>query len=308
MKSPEVSVVMSVYNGADFLETTLASVLNQENCNFEFIIIDDGSTDMSARILDAWAEKDKRLRVVHQENAGLTRALMRGCNEARGTLIARQDAGDISLPGRLAQQCGFLRNHQEVGMVTCSVTFIGPENEKLYDSVSIGDELEKGLSFLDVRRIKGPPHHGGTMFRRDAYVKAGGYRAAFVVAQDIDLWLRLAEVGRCVGLEERLYQARLDAGSISGRCRGEQFRLGELAIECAKRRRSGGDDREIIDAHIPLQLNSKGRASNIEKARFYYFLASCLRKSDPISAKRYYRQAVNEHPFFFKAIFRAILG
>jgi len=109
MSTPEVSVVMGVYNGAEHLEQTLASILSQEGCDLEFIVVDDGSTDDTGSILDAWAAQDKRLRVIHQQNTGLTRALIRGCAEARGEFIARQDAGDVSLPGRLDAQFTYLK-------------------------------------------------------------------------------------------------------------------------------------------------------------------------------------------------------
>jgi len=131
MSAPEVSVVMSVYNGAEHLETTLASILSQEGCEFEFIVVDDGSTDGTSRILDEWAARDSRLRIIHQQNTGLTRALIRGCAEARGEFIARQDAGDVSLPGRLAAQCACLRTHTDTVMVSSGACFRGPADEKL---------------------------------------------------------------------------------------------------------------------------------------------------------------------------------
>src|SRR5262245_30164988 len=96
---PEVSVMMSVYNGASHLAATLDRILSQEGVALEFIVVNDGSTDKSSQILNDYAQRDSRLRVIHQENTGLTRALIRGCDAARGEFIARNDAGDISLPG-----------------------------------------------------------------------------------------------------------------------------------------------------------------------------------------------------------------
>ena len=90
---PEVSVVMSVYNGASHLFATLDSILSQEGVKFEFIVVNDGSSDKTGRILNDYAQRDSRLRIIHQENTGLTRALIRGCDAARGEFIARQDAG-----------------------------------------------------------------------------------------------------------------------------------------------------------------------------------------------------------------------
>src|SRR5262245_3000266 len=96
---PDVSVVMSVYNGADRLHETIESILSQDGVSLELIIVNDGSTDGSEIVLDKYARREQRLRILHQGNQGLTRALIAGCAAARGEYIARQDAGgDISLP------------------------------------------------------------------------------------------------------------------------------------------------------------------------------------------------------------------
>src|SRR5439155_4002224 len=129
---PEVSVVMSVYNGASHLVATLDSILSQEGVEFEFIVVNDGSTDKSGQILDDYAQRDSRLRVIHQENTGLTRALIRGCDAARGEFIARQDAGDLSLPGRLVRQRVILDAEPAVVIVSCATRFLGPSEEELY--------------------------------------------------------------------------------------------------------------------------------------------------------------------------------
>jgi glycosyltransferase involved in cell wall biosynthesis len=307
----DVSVVMSVFNGATALPSTLGSVLDQRGCAFEFIVVNDGSSDTSGSILDEWAANESRLRVIHQPNTGLTRALMRGCAEARGEFIARQDCGDISLPARLEQQWRYLEQHPETVMVASAVRFVGPCDEPLFVTTRPGTELHDGLSMPDVKRVKGPPHHGGTMFRRSAYLKAGGYRPDFPVAQDIDLWLRLREVGRCEGLPHVGYQARLEAGSISARRRTEQFRFAALAIECARRRSQGQEDRVLLDAHRVADARPSRRFSSnerFERAKFLHFVASCLRHNDPVTAKRYYWNAFREHPLMVKSLIRLVIG
>ena len=300
---PQVSVVMSVYNGAGHLSETLESVLNQQDCDFEFIVVNDGSTDATATILDNYAKGDKRLRVINQENTGLTRALIRGCLEARGEFIARQDAGDISLPGRLNQQRVFLLNYPDAVMAACAVRYTGPLHERLYEVAKPMHELDDGLRQPDLNRLSGPPHHGGTMFHRAAYLRAGGYRSIFTVAQDMDLWLRLSELGSCLGMPMILYEARLEAGSISSRRRNEQFRLGALALECAKRRKAGLNDQLLIDAYVPL-VKGNAAINRFEKARFHYYIASCLRQHDRSAAKPYFLKALAENPFHWKALFR----
>ena len=307
MNAPQVSVVMSVYNGAERLAETLDSILDQAGCDFEIIVVDDGSSDGAEVILDDYATRDARLRVIHQDNTGLTRALIRGCAEAQGDFIARHDAGDLSRPGRLQQQSEFLRTHPDAVMAACGVQFSGPLGEPLYELAKPLTELDAGLRQLDIDRLGGPPHHGGTMFRKSAYWQAGGYRLPFVVAQDIDLWLRLSEIGTCLGMAEILYQTRLEAGSISSRRRAEQFRLGQLAIACAKRRRFGQDEQSLLAEEFPAAVSSRP-TDRWERARFHYFVASCLRDHDRDAARRYYRQALRDNPLHLKALLRCMTG
>jgi hypothetical protein len=301
----KVSVVMSVYNGASHLAETMDSVLTQTDCDFEMVVVNDGSTDATGDILNSYDANDDRLRVLHQNNVGLTLALARGCAEACGEFIARQDSGDISLPGRLSMQRDFLIRHPTAVMTASAVQFTGPEREALYRASKPMLELDRGLRQFDIERLKGPPHHGATMFRRDAYLATGGYRLPFAVAQDIDLWLRLSELGECLGMPELLYEARHESGSVSSRRRDEQFQMGRLAIECAIARRSG-TEAALLEAFKPLPTPSQKAPSRRERARFHYFVASCLRGHDPAGARRYYRLALQDNPFHLKALFRCI--
>jgi hypothetical protein len=170
-----------------------------------------------------------------------------------------------------------------------------------------GVELHKGLSGFDLQDIKGPPHHGATMFRRAAYQRAGGYRPAFVVAQDMDLWLRLRELGQCLGDAHIDYEAKLEAGSISASRRSEQFQFAALALDCARARSRGKDDAAILGAPHP-GVPAAVRNRRLERARFFYFIGSCLRKNDRATARRYYWKSFAEHPLLFKALVRLLLG
>lgn len=302
---PDVSVVMSVYNGSDLLAKALDSILVQEGVTLELIVVNDGSTDDCAAILDEYARRDPRVCVIHQDNTGLTRALIRGCAAARGQFIARHDADDISLPGRLTRQAAFLKAHPEAVMTACGVRRFGPGGEDLGESISRGEELHEGLRELTLAEIVGPPHHGGTMFRRSAYEAVGGYRAAFRVAQDLDLWLRLAEAGKCLGIPEVLYQASWRLGAISHLRRQEQVRTTKVLLECARIRRAGGSDAPILvrweQERVSSVEDTTSQHAGLEDARFYYFIAGSLRERDPPKARSYYRQALKLWPFFLRA-------
>lgn len=304
--SPSVSVVMSVYNGAATLAATMDSVLAQEGVDFEFIVIDDGSTDGSGAILDDYARRDDRVRVIHQDNTGLTRALIRGCAEARGKYIARQDAGgDISLPERLARQFAFLEANPDVVMTSCGSRFIGPEGEFLYEIVQQDDELRQGLEQLRIDRVRGPSHHGSTMFRQVAYQAVGGYRPEFRVAQDLDLWMRLVEQSRCVATPEILYQAIWQAGSISHLRRGQQVLASKAIFECREHRKRGESERPVLDRLVADLASQKNRLGlslpGWTSARFHYFVGSLLARRDPLVARHYLREAVIAWPLHLKA-------
>ncbi len=299
---------MGVYNGASTLDATLRSVLDQRDCDLEFIVINDGSIDDTKSILDQWATADARLRVVHQENQGLTRSLITGCEMARGEFIARQDCGDVSLPHRFRAQTDLLRQRKDIVMVASGVRITDEHGAILSDSVVDGEALQKGLRVANVSEIKGPPHHGATMFRRDTYILVGGYRPKFVVAQDIDLWMRLAERGLCFGMSEVHYHAPFAMGSISDRRRDLQFALGELAVRCALARASGLSDQALLDAFdvVASKHSSPPKSSRLESSRYYYFVGSCLRAKDPSTARNYFVRAVVANPLHLKALWRAI--
>ena len=304
--TPQVSVVMSVYNGADTLEASMESVLSQKGVEFEFVVVNDGSTDATGSMLDAYAARDKRLHVIHQANSGLTRALIRGCAAVRGEFIARQDCGDTSLPGRLAAQHALLKRDSGVVLTCVSNRVVGPNGEFLFEVVRAGRALSDGLAQLDVSKLKGPPHHGSTMFARAAYERVGGYRPSWVVAQDIDLWLRLAEVGDCVGLDVIGYQSQLELAGISSRRREEQLRLCGLAIECAVQRRRGESDANIIKGYVAPPIQPKQGVDSSEQARFFYFVGACLRETDPVRAKLYFIKALRLNPLHWRAMLRAV--
>ena len=124
---------MGVRNGGAALPPTLDSVLSQLGVALELIVVDDGSEDDTLNTLDRYAARDPRVRILRRPHAGLTRALIAGCDAARGDLIARQDVGDVSLPGRLDAQVRLLRGAPGAVMVSCATRFLGPRGEVLYE-------------------------------------------------------------------------------------------------------------------------------------------------------------------------------
>jgi glycosyltransferase involved in cell wall biosynthesis len=231
---PRISVVMPVYNARPYVAEAIESILRQTFIAFEFLIIDDGSTDGSSQIIDAYAAKDRRIRVVRQENRGLITSLNTGCEMARGEYLARMDGDDISLPGRLQRQAGFLEDHPKVGVVGTSVQRI------------LGNGEPAGLWRVPLTAggirwhllLKTGLVHAATMIRRDLFREVGGYRAndSVLHAEDYDLWLRLSARTDFANLPQFLYVVRRHRESICAHHRREQIvRVAELAREHIQR-------------------------------------------------------------------------
>ena len=292
---PDVSVVMSVYNGEPDVAVTIDSILSQRDVNFEFIIVNDGSIDQTSKILEDYARRDNRVRIIDQENAGLTRALISACRLARGEFIARQDAGDISLAGRLAHQLKVFNDHPSVVMTSCGTRLIGPGNELLYEVTQVEEQLHRGLQQLDPDLVVGPSSHTSVMFRRDAYEKVGEYRAQFYVAQDLDLWMRLSEVGICWATPAVLCEAKLHKNSIGAKQRHRQIHLAKVIVECAAVRRSGRDDSALLAKWAERSRRNWYAGwlrRRVHEAQFYYFIGSMLRDREPEKAQLYFWRAI----------------
>ncbi|MCU1245929.1 MAG: glycosyl transferase, partial [Acidobacteria bacterium] len=241
-----ISVVMAVYNGARRLRPTIESILGQTDRDFELVVVDDGSTDGTPAILASYAELDPRVRVITQPNTGLTRALIRGCGEARGRLIARQDCGDESHPERLARQRALIDSAPDIVLVSCATAYRGPEGELLYDVSGEGDEVRQSLLRDGVDSVRGLTHHGSAMFRRAAYQEAGGYRAEFYFAQDLDLWTRLARLGRIEFLPQVLYDAVIEPRAISAAYRDKQIESAAISLALRDERSSERERQALL--------------------------------------------------------------
>lgn len=286
----KLSVVMAVYNGAAALPATLASILTQTEPDFELLIVDDGSTDATPAILAA--VRDPRLRVLTQPNAGLTRALIRGCSEARTDVIARHDCGDRSHPERFARQLARLQEGATV--VSCATKFVDDHGDLLYVSRADGDEVRRSLLHDSPSRIHALPHHGSAMFIRDAYQRAGGYRPEFRVAQDLDLWIRIAQQGGTFAiLDEILYDATLEPRSISGTARPAQVHLTELAVAL----RDGGPPSLLAEAArvAPPAATPRGEAAAL------YFIGKCLLQQHNPRGREVLRAATRKDPWHWRA-------
>lgn len=293
--TPEVSVVLAIHDPGPYLRETLESVLGQQGVDLELLVVDDGCTDGSPELLAELAATDPRLRVLRQPHRGLTQALVYGCREARGPYIARQDAGDVSLPGRFAAQKAALDKENGLAFVSCWTEFCGPEYEFLHlakascpSPASIFDPQVPGAV------VTGPTCHASVMFRKTAYERAGGYRPAFYFSQDWDLWFRLAEIGTFQVIDECLYRFRVLPSGISAD-KPLQERYGTLARRALEARQRGESDTEALAAASALASTPRLAVTRRHAAVNYYLGASLARHGHP-SALKYAARAVRHNP------------
>ena len=231
---PRVSVIIPTHNASRHLAAAVESILGQTYQSIEVVLVDDGSIDSTRTQIDAYAASDARVRPIHLHRVGTTRALNIGWQASHGEYVARMDADDIALPDRLAKQVAHLDRHPRIVACGCWMLRIDEDGDPV--GVSIWpidhDTIDAGLL-----AGQGGLAHPTAMVRRDALAKVGGYRTRFPVAQDKDLWLRLAEVGKLANLAEVLLHYRERQDSTSATRQHEQREAVRQAVFDARRRR-----------------------------------------------------------------------
>jgi glycosyltransferase involved in cell wall biosynthesis len=189
---PSVSVLLPCFNAGDTLDDAIRSLAGQTYSDFEIIAVDDGSQDATLEILQAWARKDRRIRILKQTHQGIIPALNTGLRACRAALIARMDSDDRSHPERLARQVAYLSSHPEAAVLACQVAAFPAGQVRQGFKIYI-DWQNSLLSNEDIRReifIESPLAHPSVIIRREWLERAGGYQE-HGWAEDYDLWLRL---------------------------------------------------------------------------------------------------------------------
>ncbi|KKL89085.1 hypothetical protein LCGC14_1918230 [marine sediment metagenome] len=180
----KVSVIMSVYNGAKHVKASIESILNQTYEDFEFIIIDDSSKDKTLKIIEEYAKRDKRIKILKNKfNLGLTKSLNKAIINSRGIYIARQDADDTSLPNRLEEQIYFLNANPDYA-------FCGTNGKRL----QTGSDILLYFGLDKIRKVlilKNCFSHPSIVIRKKILCKYGLYDENFRYSQDYELWCRL---------------------------------------------------------------------------------------------------------------------
>lgn len=263
---PCVSVVSGWHNRSHDLAQSVASVLGQEGPSLEYIIVDDASDDVATREgLREVAQSDHRVRLLRNDaNIGFTRSMIRAVGEANADLVAIHDAGDVSLPGRLAAQVAYLDSNPAHVMCGTRVRNVHLASGAMSVLPMRVDSAHKGIDGLIFT-------HGEVMFRREAYELVGGYRELFYYSQDTDLWRRMQEIGQLGHVDEVLYERRIFEDGVEGNTRKlvAQAVFGNLARLSAEARREGRPD--PIEQHNALSLLQQGSADRFRDRAYESF-------------------------------------
>jgi glycosyltransferase involved in cell wall biosynthesis len=231
MGSPQISVIVPVYNGAGFLPDCLRGIFSQTFAEFEVVIIDDGSKDASGEVVRSC--RDPRVRYVRQENQGLCHALNRGIQEASAPLVARNDQDDLSLPNRLARQVEVMRDRPEaVALFTHYTKFGRRRSWSNADKQGCADG-----SLQEIEPIRDGCLLGSTMLARTEALRAvGGYRQACYPCDDYDLEMRLCQRGKVLLLREALVRYRFHVAANTYRLFAVMQNKSRWVEDCYQRR------------------------------------------------------------------------
>ena len=237
MSAPLISVIMSVRNGLPYLGEAMASIFEQTLGDFEFIVIDDCSTDETARLLAGY--NDSRLRVItNRENLGLTRNLNRGIAMAQGRYVARMDADDRAHPKRFDRQVEFLDRYHEIAVLGTQCRLIDAAGR------SKGVLSPKPLTPFGVRWqsiIESPFVHSSVMMRTDVVRQLGGYDERLRTSQDFELWSRLLRNHDGANLPDVLLDFRSHDSSVSSSYKPEQIQQAYEAMGANISHYGGGE-------------------------------------------------------------------
>ena len=240
MAKPLVSVITTVYNAQEYLNMAIDSILTQSYQNFEYIVIDDGSTDHSIHIIEAYT--DPRVKYTHQKNRGLSASLNRAIGIAKGEYIARMDHDDISYPKRLEKQVKFLEKNQEAAMVGTSFDLIDTDSGIFDRSYHLDRDEDIRIEFL----VRNPFGHGTVMVRRQVIEELGGYDVNQPV-EDYELWWRVAQKYRVANIPQWLYGYRILPTGMS---------------------HGGSDARQQPIADLMSQIWSQSKIPRFNRSRF----------------------------------------
>lgn len=284
MADPKVTVLMPVFNAEKYIGEAVRSILLQDFDSFELLIINDGSTDNSVEVINSF--HDPRIRLINQENSGVSGALNNGLIAAKGRYIARFDADDICLPGRLKTQAHFLDDHPDYFICGSDAEYIMEDGKHLFDFYCVIYEDEQ----IRKKLYAGCPFiHSSVMYRKDTILNAGGYPLYAHSFEDYLLWVQLKDKGKFYNTSQQFIKVRLSTSSftIDEKWRGKKFN--KLKQQIIHKGFATEEDGKNLLAVIKKQ--EKGKT----KPGAYYALCGkklLVNNHQPAMARKFLRKAI----------------
>jgi len=286
--TPNVSVLLPVYNAEPYLAKAVESILDQTYENFELLALDDGCLDNSLAVLRHYAKSDRRITVLSRENRGIVQTLNQLVGLARGQFLARMDADDLSFPRRFEKQIQFLDANPTCVLVGGCVELIDDQDRPI-------GILNFPLSHeeIDECHLRGHTSiwHPTVVYRKAAIDRIGGYKDSYSAAEDLDLWLRLAELGRIANIPEVILRYRLHENSVSEANGEQQRQAARRACESAWQRR--GIHRKF-DANVHWRPGTDRRSQHDFSLRYAWMAWSA---GNNATWWAYARKALRLRPF-----------
>jgi len=286
--NPKVTVLMPAYNAGKYIAAAVQSALDQTFADFELLIVDDGSFDDTVSVTESF--DDDRIRLIRQEQGGVSAALNKGLQHARGEYICRFDADDLCFPQRLARQVEFLDANPDYLLVGSDAEYISEDGEHLFNFRCAGHTHEE---ILDKLYRFCPFIHSAVMYRKAAILQAGGYSLLAHNFEDYLLWVRLVAVGRCCNLKEALIRVRINPASatIDEKWRGRRFNHLKQQVICR------GSITEKESAEL-LSIIKKQETKKIKEGAYHALCGKKFLQENyrPARARWHVTRAIYAHP------------
>lgn len=285
---PKITVLMPAYNAERYISKAIRSVLDQTFTEFELLIINDGSTDDTEKIIRSFV--DGRIRLINQSNHGIAAALNMGLMNANTSIIARFDADDICMPERLSTQYSFLEAHPDHIIVGSDADYIDMEGEYVFSCrlpAHTNEEI-RGLAFSVCPFI-----HSAVMYRKEPVMKIGGYDTHAYAFQDHLLWTKIIKTGKAFNLTQRLVQVRLNPESISIDEKWRTKRYHEIKSRSIQR----GNMTEQEGVEL-LGILKEQNNTRIKEGSYHLLLGKkyLWDNHQPVKARTNLRKAIRIHP------------
>jgi glycosyltransferase involved in cell wall biosynthesis len=291
----KLSVIMSVFNDELYVSEAIESILSQDYTQFEFIIINDGSTDNSLNIINQYALQDDRILVINQSNIGLTKSLNKAIKIAKGNFIARMDSDDISMKNRFSSQMNFLESNPDCALIGTNVIKIDKDgaelekNQSLYSYEDICNRFKKGNCIA----------HGSVMLNKFLLGDLLSYDENFKYSQDYKLWTKIANKYKILNTKEYLYKLRLHDSSISKqKVEQQSIYAGIISYEFENKTIIEDIEKEIIKnkqlrkkigISLLMQLNPKLAKKYFSIFSIYYYVSISFQYINLTKIKKFFK-------------------